>query len=325
MEKHEELIYLNIKERCKAIVLGILLGLFVIIPGVSGATLLIIFGLYQKIIFSISHIFKKGYFKKCLLYLLPIILGLIIGLLLGLILVQKLLEVLPFSTILLFSGLLVGSLPILFNEIKDNKKTHSNYNYLILGFIIISSICFLSLYFSRGELFFNKQTNNKSLVGVEAYFYVISILIGFVIGITQVIPGLSASAFLMMIGYYSIILNSISFTVIKESPLILIIFALLIVGFLLGLLFTNKVMYYLYSKHKEKTNFFIVGLSLGSVLSIFISKEMFEKVYLIYFKSNLTTLQIVDMSLSLIAFGIGIFISLLISKKSKKINKQTTI
>ena len=65
----------------KSSLLGFFIGLAIIVPGISGSTIAILFKLYDKIIYAISNIFKK--FKICFIFLLPIIIGLLIGVLLG--------------------------------------------------------------------------------------------------------------------------------------------------------------------------------------------------------------------------------------------------
>lgn len=317
--KDIDLSFSSKKEWLSSLLFGVILGLFVIIPGVSGATLLIAFGLYYKVVYAFSNITKKGHFKKSLLYLLPLGIGILIGLLVGLLLIRFLLEKIPFSTIMLFAGLMIGSLPILLKEIKGKEKKGLNLLLLILGVSIILTVCFVSIYLSKDELFFNKTSSEEqTLVNAPISFYFFSIVIGFVIGITQVIPGLSASAFLMMIGYYSIILNSIHVSIIIESPKIIIIFVLLIFGFLLGILGTNKFMFIAMKKYKEKMDFLISGLSIGSVIAIFVSKEIFEKVYLVYFNNKMTTLQLVDTIFAFILLIAGIFISIFVIKFANK-------
>ena len=314
--------YASKKEWLYSILFGIVLGLFVIIPGVSGATLLIAFGLYYKVVYAVSNLTKKGHIKKSIIYLLPLVIGIFLGLLLGLFLIRFLLEKIPFSTIMLFAGLMIGSLPILLKEVKGKEKKGLNLILFILGLLTILTVCFISIYLAKDELFFNKKQEEQNLVNEPVVFYFLSILIGFVVGITQVIPGLSASAFLMMIGYYSKILNSIHFSLIIENPKIILIFLALVIGFILGIIVTNKFMFIAMRKFKEKMDFLIAGLSLGSVISIFVSKEIYEKVYLVYFNDKMTTLELVDTIFAFILLGVGVFLSLFITKFAKK--KETT-
>ena len=90
------------KQWLKAVILGFLIGLAIMLPGISGATIAIIFGLYSKMIYSLGNIFKQ--FKKCFLFLLPIGLGAILGFFIGFFFVQKVFEAQPFIVICLLWG-----------------------------------------------------------------------------------------------------------------------------------------------------------------------------------------------------------------------------
>jgi putative membrane protein len=115
MEKLD-LKYKNPKEVLISIIVGFSIGLSVIIPGISGSTIAMVLKVYDKLMYSFSNVFKR--FKDCILFLIPIIFGIGVGFILGFILVKALLEVFPFITICFFVGLMIGTYPILFKEIK---------------------------------------------------------------------------------------------------------------------------------------------------------------------------------------------------------------
>lgn len=101
------LIKYNRKTWCKSALLGFFIGLAVIVPGISGSTVAIIFKLYDQFLYAVGNLFKQ--FKKCFIFLLPIGVGIVLGLLLGFFTVQKLLELLPFAIVGLFAGLMSGA------------------------------------------------------------------------------------------------------------------------------------------------------------------------------------------------------------------------
>lgn len=103
------LIKYNKKTWCKSALLGFFVGLAVIVPGISGSTVAIIFKLYDQFLYALGNLFKQ--FKKCFVFLLPIAIGIVIGVLLGFIAVKKLLELLPFAIVCLFAGLMSGAFP----------------------------------------------------------------------------------------------------------------------------------------------------------------------------------------------------------------------
>ena len=103
------LIKYNKKTWCKSGLLGFFIGLAVIVPGISGSTVAIIFKLYDQFLYAVGNLFKQ--FKKCFTFLLPIGLGMVLGVLLGFISVKKLLEIIPFAVVCLFAGLMCGAFP----------------------------------------------------------------------------------------------------------------------------------------------------------------------------------------------------------------------
>lgn len=107
---------------------GIFVGIFNIIPGLSGSALLIILNLYEKCIEAISNIFKKP--KENFLFLLPIGLGIIIGTFIFSKIILLLINKYPTSTFIVFTGFLIGTLPHLFKECnKTSLKIISNPLY----------------------------------------------------------------------------------------------------------------------------------------------------------------------------------------------------
>jgi putative membrane protein len=318
-----------------AMLLGVALGLFAIIPGVSSPALMMVFGLYDKIVYANAHIFKD--FKRCFLFLLPTYIGNAIGFLAGLFGLQALLKVLPFSTILLFAGLMIGSFPVLQRNIKGYKKQSKDWLMMVLGLLIPALICFLTLYFTRSEIFQRPVIDSSSTLYEKAdqafgttypvSLYLLIAPIGMVIGLTQVVPGLSGSAFCMMIGIYSGILDTVHIGYWVIHPLIFVIYALLGVGFALGFFFTNVLVDHCFSKHRQLTNEAIVGLSLGSILMMFCSREVFIDAYMKWYfqiqdTGALTRGEIVDAALGIPFLALGIIISVLLVKLGDKKDKQ---
>ena len=128
------LIKYNRKTWCKSALLGFFIGLAVIVPGISGSTVAIIFKLYDQFLYAVGNLFKQ--FKKCFIFLLPIGAGIVLGLLLGFFTVQKLLELLPFAVVGLFAGLMSGAFPAVKDELKGAKMNGKRVALLILGVLI---------------------------------------------------------------------------------------------------------------------------------------------------------------------------------------------
>jgi hypothetical protein len=297
----------------KRMLFGFLYGLAIIIPGISGAAVSIIFKLYDELIYAVSNLFKR--FKKCFLFLLPIVLGLLVGLLLGLLAVQKLLELLPVSIVFLFAGLMIGSFPAVRREIKGNKKDVKNSSFFLLGTLLPLIFLAVTVGLNFKDLATQAQGDFNDTGIAENFFkdfpiylYFLAIPIGMIVGLTQVVPGLSASAFLMMVGWFNPLMDSLHRDYLFQNPKIFIVIAILIVSFLVGFFLTSKLIAYCTKKNRVLSYQFIVGLSLGSIFSMFANPEVMTIYLGWYYKGIVGTIGIVDVSLAapLMILGIGL-------------------
>ncbi len=299
-----ELKYKNIKEIFISIFVGFSIGLSVIVPGISGSSIAIILKVYDKLMYAFSNIFKR--FKICFVFLLPILLGIIIGFALGFILVKILLEAFPFITICFFVGLMVGTYPILFKEIKGNKPKLKNSVLFVVGIIIPLAISLISL----------QTYTSNSLSDINLMHYVLFLIIGVLISLTQLIPGLSATVLLMIFGYYTALINGIN-RQLFSSPKLILVYVMLVIGFIIGILLFSKVINKVLASFRKQFFFLICGLSSGSIISVFCGRECIE-IYQNWNKANI----FIDVSLGMVALIIGFTITFLIYFLNKK--KQNT-
>ena len=198
-DKELDMKYASKRDVVKGGMLGTFIGLAVIVPGVSGSAMAIIFRLYEKLLFALGNIFKK--FRKCIRFLLPIGIGAVIGLVLGFFGVQALLNLMPFAIVALFAGLMLGAFPSVKDQLKGEKPTTKRILLFILGLI-------LPIIISAVSVFATSATT--ALDNLQFYHYIIFLVLGYIIAITQLVPGLSATALLMAFGYFSSLVNSIS-------------------------------------------------------------------------------------------------------------------
>ena len=257
----------NKKTWCKSALLGLFIGLAVIIPGVSGAAVAIIFKLYDQFLYAVSNFFKK--FKECFLFLLPILIGAALGFLLGFVTVRKLLEWIPFVVIYLFAGLMVGAFPAVKDELKGVTLTPKRIALMVAGACIpVAVAVYSSIVSLQGGV--EGGILSASLV----WKIVLPLLVGYVMAITQIVPGLSASAILMAIGWYSMLMNGIE-TIFTDGDMLLVV-ASLVVGFVVGFFTFSKVLSSLLKGARESTYSMIVGMALGSVLTMFLNGDAVE-------------------------------------------------
>ena len=262
-----DLAYKNGKERVKSGILGFFIGLAIIVPGVSGSAVAIIFRLYEKLLFALGNIFKK--FKKCFLFLLPILVGAVLGFVGGFFGVRKLIDILPFAIVALFGGLMLGAYPAVTDQIKGEKITAPRTLLFILGLLIPIAASLVSVFVYGGD---------KSLDSLSVWHYLLFLLLGYLVAITQIVPGLSATALLMIFGYFKSIMDSVSLTYWKSNPQVFIVYVCLVVGFVVGLVTVSKLMSNVLERHKTPSFFCICGLSLGAAVTMFFNPDIY-KVY----------------------------------------------
>lgn len=303
-----DLKYKDKKEIGKSGILGFFIGLAVIVPGISGSTIAILFKLYNKLLLALSNILKN--FKLCFLFLLPILLGLLIGIGLGFITVKQLLSLLPFTITSLFAGLMFGALPIVQNEIKKERWSYSNVVLFVVGISIPILISTYSIY---------SPSISQNLLNLNFYHYLLFILIGYIVAITQIVPGLSATAILMSFGYFRPLIDSINIAFWKEQPSIFLVYGCLGIGLIIGLLSFSKLLSKLLNKNRIKAFFVILGLSLGSIVSMFYNPD----IYSTYQSWQLGNKKIVlDLPLGIVFFIVGTIIAYtFVSFEKKKLKK----
>ena len=309
MENEKELPKYNTKSWFKSLLLGFFIGIGVIVPGVSGAQISIIFKLYDKLTYAIGNILKK--FVTCIIFLLPILIGLLIGFVAGFFGVEQLLQLSTISLVCLFAGLMLGGTKSIIDEIKGSKLTIKRLSLLIIGLVIPVSI---------SAVFVNVSSLNlaSQISDPDWWFYIALFFIAVLVGFTQIIPGLSATSLLMSFGIYGELINSVSFTYWSNSPIVFVLYLILVIGFLVGIISISKLVSYLLSKFKIGFYYFVLGLSISSVVGMFYNPEIVNE-YLIFDISN--TKSLIEAIIGPILFIVGFVLILSIiyfSNKSAK-------
>ncbi len=299
MERREmeiALVKYNKKTWCKSALLGFFIGLAVIVPGISGSTVAIIFKLYDELLYALGNLFKK--FKACFIFLLPIGIGIVAGVGLGFITVKQLLELLPFAIVCLFAGLMSGAFPAVKDELAGAKWNAKRVLLFLLGLAIPVALgCVSAVVGVRAA-----EGATDKFANVEWWQVVLGLAIGYVVGVTQVVPGLSASAFLMAIGWFGSLMASVSLTYWKGNFAIFLVYAALGVGFLLGIFTFSKLLTYLFGRARHTAYSMIVGLSLGSIISMFCNEDM-VKVYIGWAQKGVNWW---DLCVGLALFALGV-------------------
>lgn len=236
---------------------GAAIGVAMIIPGVSGGTLAVLMNVYDKLISAISNIFKD--FKNSVITLLPILLGAGLAMIAAYFPLKYALKYAPFPTVMLFAGLMVGSCPKMLKDGIKNGFKKLDAISLILPLALVVGICFIP----------NLGSADLS-ADMPVYGYFLLIAIGAVASCALVVPGVSGSMLLLILGYYNEILGT--FSLLKDdfghSVLVLLTFA---VGIIVGFFSIAKLMKLLLNKFPRATNWAIIGFVAGSIPAIFIT------------------------------------------------------
>lgn len=246
------------KDKIILAIKGFILGIANIIPGVSGGTLAITLGIYEELIGTISHLFSN--LKKNLSFIIPIGIGAVISVLAMSKLISYSLGKFPIPTTLFFIGLIVGGIPLIYKKVEKEKFKVSNISAFLITFFLIIVLTFLK----DGLNIVNLDSLNIGLI-------LLIFIVGMIAAATMVIPGISGSFVLMLLGFYKPILNTISnitnFNILGHNMMILIPFGL---GIIVGIILVAKLIEYLLKKHEIITYYAILGFIISSVISLFI-------------------------------------------------------
>lgn len=255
---------------------GFIIGIGKIIPGVSGAMLATIMGVYDKSIFYICNF--KSNVKEGIRYLFPIGVGIVLSIILFSKIISMCLNKYYSITMLFFVGLIIGGFPFVINKVK--KK---DYFISVVSF----SLFFLISVFNIN----NSYVLRNNFIDTIIYFFS-----GGIEAIGTIVPGVSGTALLMIVGTYDSIVYSIgNLTNFK------IIFPF-IIGIILFILLFVKLVDYLFRKYNDKMYAFILGVLVSSTVLLVIQ----------VFKDKVIFL---DVLIGIIFMFIGIFISSLFKEK----------
>ncbi len=230
---------------------GLLMGVSDLIPGVSGGTIAMVLGIYRRLISGINGLMSKNW-KKELGFFIPLLIGVGLALLLVSQLMEKLLEHYPQPTFFFFIGLIIGVVPFLLRKV-DYKKTFEPFHY---GLLIVAVILIASTLFLKGD---GSGEVMKSLSMVD---YIILFFSGWLASTAMILPGVSGSFVLLLLGSYQTVIHGLSSF---QIPLLLTVGA----GIIIGLSLTGKVIAHLLSKYTVSTYAVMIGLVIGSVVVLY--------------------------------------------------------
>ncbi|KIL48709.1 DUF368 domain-containing protein [Jeotgalibacillus campisalis] len=230
---------------------GMAMGTSDVIPGVSGGTIAVLMGIYDQFINAISGITTREW-KKHVPFLLMIGLGMATAILSLSHVVEWLLVYYPQPTNFFFIGLIGGILPYLIREAKDMGPFKGKHiGILLIGAVLVASMAFL------------KPVEDGALLDTAVLSTLVLLFFsGAVASMAMLLPGISGSFILLIIGVYPTVLNSITQL---NIPVILVVGAGIATGFILS----SKGIRYLLNRFPLLMYSLIIGLVFGSLFVVF--------------------------------------------------------
>ena len=227
---------------------GVAISISQIVPGVSGGTIAMILGIYDKLLHSVNNIFKD--FKNQYRILLQVGIGAVVGILLFSNIVKTLFDNYPIPIGYLFIGVILGGAPLMYRKATVKGINKKSLLYLVLGILIV--------------LMMGSPNNDASAIitSLNLFNFIWLFIGGVVVAVALILPGISGSFMLYILGLY----NTVITAVVKFNIPILIP---IVLGGIVGTLLTARIIEVLLNKFPEQTYILIFGFILGSVFSVF--------------------------------------------------------
>lgn len=248
----------RIKETVMLLLKGGAIGVANIIPGVSGGTLAVVLGVYDRLIESIARFFEAPEKRKeYILFLAKIFCGAGAAILLLANVMDFLLTHHFHITMFAFMGLILGGIPSIWTTHADMKVRTVRILAFVVGMIVVLG---LSLLGSGVEGAMMTDAAGIAVSGWQGYFMLL--LSGFLAGGAMIVPGVSGSFILVLMGQYAVIIAAIKG--LSAAPL-----ALVGIGAAAGILVFSKLIGICLDKAPAITYYFILGLIAASFYKIF--------------------------------------------------------
>ena len=252
---------------------GVIIGVANILPGISGGMLAITMGVYDKIIHAVNRIFKEP--VKSLRILLPYGIGAVAGIIFLSLVFEYLFHTYPLQTKLSFLGLIAGGLPALFR--KSFSKEQTDRKKGILTTVTTCVLVVLITFVAETAIASGKSGGTMDLATGAAYlssgrfWFITLFFIGLVAAATMIVPGVSGSMIMMMLGFYEPILQANNaciraLSVMDFSTLLfnVVVLAPYFAGMAVGVFLFARAVEKLLTRHECQMYRIVIGLVLSS-------------------------------------------------------------
>lgn len=234
----------------KNLLRGFVMGTSDVIPGVSGGTMALILGIYGRLIDGINKLTTKEW-KSQLGFFIPLGIGMGTAILALSSVIEWLLLDYPEPTFSLFIGLILGTIPFLMRE-ADYRRSFRAKHYVILAVAAAAVIASGLLQEDTGDI----------MTSISLSGYVFLFFAGWLASSAMLLPGVSGSFVLLIIGAYPTVIAAVS----SLNLLVIIVVGL---GIVVGILIMSKFIHFLLRNHSVGTYATMIGLLIGSLFVVF--------------------------------------------------------
>ena len=276
---------------------GMAIGIANAIPGVSGGTIAFVLGIYEKLTYSISSLpialikLRWKDVAESLKILIPVFFGAIISIFLFLNIINFLFANYPIPTKIFFVGLVLGSFPFV-------TKTVEKYDLKIfLAFFLGAFIMAIFVYFDINEPEINKIIGESTYSDFSVVYGIKLFFCGIAAAIAMVIPGISGSLLLLILGEY----ENISYFVSNITSNFNYIYPLIFlgVGIVIGIFAISKLITVLIQKYRGIVFGFVLGILIVSFLSLW---------------PNITFLSVPMLAATVLSMCLGFLVAIMMEK-----------
>jgi len=227
---------------------GVVISISQIVPGVSGGTIAIVLGIYDKLIHAVNNIIKD--FKNQYKILLQVGIGAILGMFIFSNIINVIIDKYPIQIGYMFIGIILGGAPLMFKKSTENGFKKKNLIYLAIGIIV-------------ALLLSGSGVDNSAVIRELSFMNAIWLFIaGVIIAVALILPGISGSFMLLILGLYNTVMAAI-------SEINIIVLLPILVGGIVGTLATARLIEWLLKKFPGETYMMIFGFVLASVTGVF--------------------------------------------------------
>ena len=260
-----------IKHEVRIFLIGAAMGVANIIPGVSGGTIAVVFGIYEDLMEALGNFLtdksKRWQYVKFLAILFS-------GALISIVSLERVLswsfENYPLPTVYFFLGLIIGSIPVVLKTYPDMKPSKTRSIAFMFGLIAVIILALIQHQSGADE-------TTSQISSIDLWDYIYYVFSGAIAASAMIIPGVSGSFVLILMGVYWKVLGALSglttslvntgFTADMISKLSIL--GSLFIGVVIGILIFSKIMSWALKNHPAVTMYLILGLIIGSIYQIF--------------------------------------------------------